>query len=47
MGRSFNILLHISPFRTDGDPYIPGEVNPDGTGVNWWTNQNVHIAGLL
>ncbi|KAJ7832076.1 glycoside hydrolase family 55 protein [Mycena olivaceomarginata] len=24
----------------DGDPYIPGEVNPDGTGVNWWTNQN-------
>ncbi|KAJ7205572.1 pectate lyase superfamily protein-domain-containing protein, partial [Mycena haematopus] len=24
----------------DADPYIPGEVNPDGTGVNWWTNQN-------
>ncbi|KAJ7858321.1 pectate lyase superfamily protein-domain-containing protein [Mycena leptocephala] len=24
----------------DGDPYIPGEQNPDGSGVNWWTNQN-------
>ncbi|KAJ6462236.1 glycoside hydrolase family 55 protein [Mycena sanguinolenta] len=24
----------------DADPYIPGEVNPDGSGVNWWTNQN-------
>ncbi|KAJ7061666.1 glycoside hydrolase family 55 protein [Mycena amicta] len=24
----------------DADPYIPGETNPDGTGVNWWTNQN-------
>ncbi|KAJ7186422.1 glycoside hydrolase family 55 protein [Mycena filopes] len=24
----------------DADPYIPGEVNPDGTGVNWWQNQN-------
>ncbi|KAJ7053167.1 pectate lyase superfamily protein-domain-containing protein [Mycena amicta] len=24
----------------DADPYIPGESNPDGSGVNWWTNQN-------
>ncbi|KAJ7821385.1 pectate lyase superfamily protein-domain-containing protein [Mycena olivaceomarginata] len=24
----------------DADPYIPGEVGPDGNGVNWWTNQN-------
>ncbi|KAF7311922.1 Glucan 1,3-beta-glucosidase [Mycena indigotica] len=24
----------------DGDPYIPGASNPDGSGVNWWTNQN-------
>ncbi|KAF7311919.1 Glycoside hydrolase family 55 protein [Mycena indigotica] len=24
----------------DADPYIPGQVNPDGSGVNWWTNQN-------
>ncbi|KAJ6469222.1 exo-beta-1,3-glucanase [Mycena vulgaris] len=24
----------------DADPYIPGESNPDGTGVNWWQNQN-------
>ncbi|KAJ7913682.1 exo-beta-1,3-glucanase [Mycena leptocephala] len=24
----------------DADPYIPGAVNPDGSGVNWWTNQN-------
>ncbi|KAF7360849.1 Glucan 1,3-beta-glucosidase [Mycena sanguinolenta] len=24
----------------DADPYIPGAVNADGTGVNWWTNQN-------
>ncbi|KAF7292593.1 Glycoside hydrolase family 55 protein [Mycena indigotica] len=25
---------------TDADPYIPGEIGPDGNGVNWWTNQN-------
>ncbi|KAJ7451269.1 glycoside hydrolase family 55 protein, partial [Mycena galericulata] len=24
----------------DADPYIPGEVGPDGDGVNWWQNQN-------
>ncbi|KAJ7177187.1 glycoside hydrolase family 55 protein [Mycena filopes] len=24
----------------DADPYIPGESNPDGSGVNWWQNQN-------
>ncbi|KAJ7227992.1 pectate lyase superfamily protein-domain-containing protein [Mycena haematopus] len=24
----------------DADPYYPGEQNPDGSGVNWWTNQN-------
>ncbi|KAJ6557609.1 pectate lyase superfamily protein-domain-containing protein [Mycena capillaripes] len=24
----------------DADPYIPGVSNPDGSGVNWWTNQN-------
>ncbi|CAK5264148.1 unnamed protein product [Mycena citricolor] len=24
----------------DGDPYVPGVSNPDGSGVNWWTNQN-------
>ncbi|KAJ6522087.1 glycoside hydrolase family 55 protein [Mycena vulgaris] len=24
----------------DADPYIPGENNPDGSGVNWWQNQN-------
>jgi hypothetical protein len=25
----------------DADPYIPGVSNPDGTGINWWANQNV------
>ncbi|KAJ7079290.1 pectate lyase superfamily protein-domain-containing protein [Mycena belliarum] len=24
----------------DADPYVPGVSNPDGSGVNWWTNQN-------
>ncbi|KAJ7739000.1 pectate lyase superfamily protein-domain-containing protein [Mycena metata] len=29
-----------SNVQLDADPYIPGEVNPDGTGVNRWQNQN-------
>ncbi|KAF7342223.1 Glucan 1,3-beta-glucosidase [Mycena venus] len=24
----------------DADPYVEGVSNPDGSGVNWWTNQN-------
>ncbi|RMZ92088.1 hypothetical protein DV736_g646, partial [Chaetothyriales sp. CBS 134916] len=24
----------------DSDPYIPGVSNPDGSGINYWTNQN-------
>ncbi|KAJ6488401.1 exo-beta-1,3-glucanase [Mycena vulgaris] len=24
----------------DGDPYLEGQSNPDGSGVNWWQNQN-------
>ncbi|KAJ6524176.1 exo-beta-1,3-glucanase [Mycena capillaripes] len=24
----------------DADPYVQGQSNPDGSGVNWWVNQN-------
>ncbi|KAF7354389.1 Glucan 1,3-beta-glucosidase [Mycena venus] len=24
----------------DADPYVLGQSNPDGSGVNWWVNQN-------
>ncbi|KAK7052591.1 glucan 1,3-beta-glucosidase [Favolaschia claudopus] len=24
----------------DADPYVPGQSNPDGSGINWWQNQN-------
>jgi hypothetical protein len=42
--RTSNIKYQrLFSFHLDGDPYIPGAQNPDGSGVNWWTNQNACV----
>ncbi|KAJ6578345.1 pectin lyase fold/virulence factor [Mycena capillaripes] len=30
----------------DGDPYLEGQSNPDGSGVNWWQNQNIFFRSV-
>jgi hypothetical protein len=44
-----NVSHYSETFHGDANPYKEGESNPDGSGVNWWINQNVgtiHASGL-
>jgi hypothetical protein len=43
---SIKKLIHILDY-TDADPYLQGVSNPDGSGINWWNNQNVGVVCLL
>jgi hypothetical protein len=48
IGECFLLSSLLDSLATpDADPYVPGEVGPDGNGVNWWQNQNVFRSDII